>query len=103
MLVYQRVTVTTYQRVIPCQVFQVLGAAQMSGSLRSLSFPVAMAGLHHWRRFVTQPGAAKVALGFKEGSKAGVPNGFHRVSMGSLWDLMGILIGETIYLIISNQ
>lgn len=51
------------------QVFQVLGAAQMSGSLRGLSFPVAMAGLHHWRRFVTQPGAAKVALGFKEGSK----------------------------------
>jgi len=50
------------------QVFQVLGAA-MSGSLRSLSFPVAMAGLHHWRRFVVAPGAARTALGFQEGSK----------------------------------
>ena len=52
------------------QVFQVLGAAQM-GDLRSLSFPVAMAGLHHWRRFLAQPGAPATALGFREGSKAG--------------------------------
>ena len=45
------------------QVFQVLGAAQSSGRLQSLSSAVAMAGLGHWRRFWGDAGAASSALG----------------------------------------
>ncbi|CAK9012314.1 Dynein axonemal assembly factor 5 (HEAT repeat-containing protein 2) [Durusdinium trenchii] len=45
------------------EVFQVLGAAQSSGRLQSLSSAVAMAGLGHWRRFWGDAGAASSALG----------------------------------------
>ena len=45
------------------QVFQVLGAAEASGAVESLSSTVAMAGLQQWRRFFLTKGAKEAIFG----------------------------------------